>query len=141
DGRGIALVDTGTGAGLALHLDRYRYEFRGSDGSLAAFGDPDASVLISTELRGRIEPPSLPHPPPIAERIGVDIEPLDIADPAVRSWLGACIPQEIGAVTRFHEAFALARQNPIRSVRGDAVDVLPEVLSAVPDELLVCIID
>src|SRR5262249_48349551 len=76
-----------------------------------------------------------------AQRVGIDIEPLDIGDPAVRSWLGACIPQEIGAVTRFHEAVSVAVANPVRSVRGDAVDVLPSILAGIPEGLLVCIID
>ena len=38
--REIALIDIGTGAGLALHLDRYRYVFWASDGGPATVGDP-----------------------------------------------------------------------------------------------------
>lgn len=141
DGREIAFVDIGTGAGLALHLDRYRYAYRTADGGLVTLGDPDAGVLIETEVRGPVGPPELQGLPHIAERIGVDIEPLDLGDPSVRSWLGACIPQEIGAVTRFHDAVAIAVANPIRSVRGDALAVLAEVLSEIPEDRLVCLLD
>jgi hypothetical protein len=140
EGREIALVDIGTGAGLALHLDRYRYAFRGPDG-LAAIGDPEASVLIETELRGPAAPSAATTLPRIAERIGIDIEPLDLTALGVRAWLAACIPQEIGAVNRFHDAVAIALEHPVRSVRGDACEVLPELLSGISEELLVCLVD
>jgi hypothetical protein len=141
DEREIALVDIGTGAGLALHLDRYRYVFRGAGGSVQTVGDPRSPVVIETELRGSEPVPLATALPRIAERIGVDIEPLDIRDLDVRGWLAACVPQEIGAVTRFHDAVAVALANPARTVRGDADDTLLDVLASVPDDLLVCLID
>jgi hypothetical protein len=140
--RPVALIDVGTGAGLALHLDRYRYVFRsGEEDDAAAVGVASASVSIETELRGRVRPPvpsALPH---VVDRVGIDIEPLDVADPAVRDWLAACIPQEAGAVTRFARAVELAIARPARMVRGDACDVLVDVLRSVPADALVCVLD
>jgi hypothetical protein len=141
DGRDLALVDLGTGAGLALHLDRYRYVFRAADGKTATVGDPRSEVVLETEVRGVQAAPPVATLPRIAERVGIDIEPLDIEDAAVRSWLAACIPQEIGAVTRFHRAVEVARAHPARTVRGDVARALPAVLDALPDDLLVCLID
>jgi hypothetical protein len=141
DGGAIALVDIGTGAGLALHLDRYRYVFRRDEGAPLTVGESGASVVIETVVRGASAPPPMSALPHIAQRIGVDIEPLDVADPGVRAWLAACIPQEIGAVTRFHNAIAIAAAHPARTVRGDACDVLSQVLSEIPQHLTVCIID
>ena len=141
DQREMILIDVGTGAGLALHMDRYRYVFRGPGSHVATVGDPDSPVVIETELRGQ---PTVPLPsalPNIAERIGIDIEPLDLADPAVRAWLAACIPQEIGAVTRFHNAVQIAIAHPARSVRGDACEVLPDVLAAIAEGAVVCVLD
>jgi hypothetical protein len=141
DGRDVALVDIGTGAGLGLHLDRYRYRYRKPDGGVVTVGESTGGVEIEIEVRGFAAPfqtPALPH---VSERIGIDIEPLDVADPAVRSWLAACIPQEIGAVTRFHQAVLVAMSNPARVVRGDADAVLPRVLEELPRDLLVCLVD
>jgi hypothetical protein len=140
-GRKLALVDIGTGAGLALQLDRYRYLYRAADGDEITTGDPQSSVLIETEARGTPPIPPEGTLPPIAERVGIDIEPLDLTDAEVRTWLAACIPQEIGAVTRFHEALKVALSHPVRSVRGDATAVLPDVVAAIPEDLLVCLID
>jgi hypothetical protein len=141
DGRAIVLIDVGTGAGLALQLDRYRYLFHGPGPHLQAVGNPDATVVIETDLRGDVPAPLPATMPRIVDRIGIDIEPLDLGDRAVRNWLAACIPQEIGAVTRFYSAVEVVIAHPVRRVRGDACVTLPEVLWQTPPDALVCVID
>jgi hypothetical protein len=141
EGREIVLVDVGTGAGLALNLDRYRYVFRGPGGAVATSGSADSEVVIETQLRGDGVPPVGPALPSVVDRVGIDVEPLDLADPGVRDWLAACIPQEIGAVTRFHSAIEVALAHPARMVRGDACTLLPQVLGDIPDGPLVCVMD
>lgn len=141
DGRAVALVDIGTGAGLGLHVDRYRYRYREPGGDAITVGDGNNEVEIETEVRGivpSLDQLALPH---VAERIGIDIEPLDITDRAVRNWLAACVPQEVGAVTRFHHAVRVAASHPARVVRGDAGTVLPGLLNEIPGDLLVCLVD
>jgi hypothetical protein len=139
--RPVVLVDIGTGAGLGLHLDRYRYVFRRSGHGGSEVGDPASAVMLETEVRGLHPVPAVGALPPIADRVGIDIEPLDIADPAVLSWLAACLPQEVGAVTRFHRAVDVALAHPARTVRGDATSVLPEVVGSIPEDQLVWIVD
>lgn len=141
DGREVVLVDVGTGAGLALHLDRYRYLFRGPGARRATVGDPDSTVMIESEVRGTLAPAVPSALPRVIDRVGIDTEPLDLRDPDVRAWLAACVPQEIGAVTRFHHAVQVAIAHPTRSVRGDACDVLPDLLAKIPDGPLVCLTD
>lgn len=140
DGRGVALVDIGTGAGLALHLDRFRYLYRAGE-QVSVIGDQASKVVLETELRGSQLPPLPSVVPRIADRVGIDVEPLDLREGDVRAWLAACIPQEVGAVTRFHYAVEVAIANPARTVRGDAREVLPDVLASIPAGLPVCLID
>jgi hypothetical protein len=104
-------------------------------------GEHNAEVEIETEIRGSAAPMNKALLPHVAERVGIDIEPLDVTDPAVRSWLAACIPQEIAAVTRFHQAVRIAMNHPAPVVRGDADTVLPRVLDELPQDLLVCLVD
>ncbi len=112
DGRDVVLVDVGTGAGLGLHLDRYHYVYRGPGGRSSSAGDPGSSVRIEVEVRGE-QPPALPATlPAIVDRVGIDTEPLDLSEPAVRRWLAACVPQEITAVTRFQRATEIATSAP-----------------------------
>ncbi len=141
DGRGVVLIDVGTGAGLGLHLDRYRYTYRGRGGRRSWVGDPGSSLSIEVEVRGE-HAPSLPSAlPAIVDRIGIDTEPLDLSDPAVRGWLAACVPQEITAVTRFQLAAEIATSHPARTVRGDACSVLPGILRDCDAGALVCVVD
>ena len=88
--RELALVDVGTGAGLALHLDRYRYRFRDDRGGVLSVGDLTSEVSIETDVRGAF-PPLPSGLPEIVDRVGIDIEPLDVSDPEVRRWVAACI--------------------------------------------------
>ena len=77
----VALVDLGTGAGLGLQLDRYRYRI-----GAETFGPAGAGLTLACEVRGPLAPPP-PGLPPVAARIGVDLAPVDLADPAARAWL------------------------------------------------------
>ncbi|MGZ8751114.1 MAG: DUF2332 family protein, partial [Pseudonocardia sp.] len=139
DPRPLALVDLGTGAGLGLHL-RYRYTYRLPDGHRLVAGDAGATVSLSCEVRaGR--PPVGDHLPRIGSRVGVDSEPLDLSDPATAGWLAACVPPEAGAVTRFAAAAAVARAQPVPTVRGDLVDMLPQIVAEIPRDELVCLVD
>jgi len=108
---------------------------------VAGVGDPDSKVVIETQIRSRAPVPVPATIPLISDRIGIDIEPLDLRDRAVRNWPAACIPQEIGAVTRFQRAVDVAIAHPARRVRADACAILPELLEQVPDGALVVIVD
>ena len=82
----MALVDLGTGAGLGLQLDRYRYRI-----GTGTFGPDGAGLTLACEVRGPLAPPPAGLPA-VATRIGVDLDPVDLADPAARAWLVACAP-------------------------------------------------
>jgi hypothetical protein len=135
-GRALALVDVGTGSGLGLYLDRYRYAL--SDGR--QWGASDSSVDVDCELRGSLRP-ILPATEKIDHRIGIDLNPLDLDDPEERAWLEACIPPEAGALRRVAGAIDVARTGEAPIVRGDAHEVLSDVLRAVPAGLLVVVVD
>jgi hypothetical protein len=138
DPRPLALVDLGTGAGLGLRPDRYAYRYRLPDGREVRCGD--GPLELSCEVRGAT-PPVPPDPPAIAARVGVDAEPHDLADPATRAWLAACVPPEAGAVERFAAATGLALAEPAPIVRGDVVDALAGAVAGLPPDALVCLVD
>ena len=136
----LALVDLGTGAGLGLYLDRYRYSYELPAGERLAVGDEASPVALSCRVRGG-RPPVPDRMPLIGSRVGVDSEPLDLSDPAVAAWLAACVPPEAGAVTRFAAAAAVARAGSAPAVRGDLIEVLPAVVAALPPGERLCLVD
>lgn len=135
-GRGVALVDLGTGAGLGLFPDRYRYRF--SDGGEG--GAADSTVPIACELRGPLSP-RCRRLPVIEHRVGIDINPIDLRDPEACAWLMACLPPEVGALTRAVGAMDVVRNVNLTVVCGAANEMLGDVLAGMPDGLLVCVVD
>jgi hypothetical protein len=131
----IGLIDLGTGAGLGLQLDRYRYEIDGQE-----TGPPAAGLTLTCEVRGDRNPPRA-ELPPIARRAGIELNPVDLGDPAARAWLEACSPPEASALTRLSLAIEISRAWPARIVAGDAVDALPGVLAGLPSDLPVVVTD
>ena len=131
----VALVDLGTGAGLGLQLDRYRYRI-----GTGTFGPAGAGLTLACEVRGPVAPPpgSLP---PVATRIGVDLDPVDLADPTARAWLVACAPPEASALSRLAAAVDIARRHPATIIAGDVVDVLPRVLAGIPPQQHIIVTD
>jgi hypothetical protein len=131
----VGLADLGTGAGLGLHLDRYRYLVAGRP-----TGPRSAAMTLGCDVRGSRSPPR-PVLPPIAERVGIDRNPLDPRDPQARSWLEACAPPEASALARLAAAIEVARRYPARLVAGDAVAALPAVLDSFPPGRRVIVTD
>ena len=131
----IGLIDLGTGAGLGLQLDRYRYEIDGQE-----TGPPTADLTLKCEARGDRKPPR-PELPPIAKRAGIELNPVDLRDPAARAWLEACSPPEASALTRLDLAIEVSREASAQIVVGDAVDALPGVLGSMPSDLPVLVTD
>jgi hypothetical protein len=129
-----ALVDLGTGAGLGLQLDRYRYEVGGTSTG------PADGLSVTCEIRGERRPP-LPGLPPIASRVGIDIDPVDLRDQGARAWLTACAPPEASALSRLTAAIEVAQQHPAPIVAGDVVTALPGVLADLPHAVPVLVTD
>ena len=71
---------------------------------------------------------------------GVDLAPVDASDPADARWLRACLwPDQTARQARLAAALAVAREHPVDVRRGDALDVLPELIAEAPADALVCV--
>jgi hypothetical protein len=134
-GEPVALVDLGTGAGLGLHLDRYRYQ-----AGTRVFGPRTAALSLHCDLRGA-HPPEVTGLPPIAGRTGIELRPVDLGDPEARAWLQACAPPEASALARLTAAVEVARRHPAPIVAGDVVAALPGVLAGFPPGPPVVVVD
>ena len=131
----VGLIDLGTGAGLGLQLDQYRYQIDGT-----GTGPTSAALTLGCEVRGDNRPPR-PELPLIESRAGIEVNPIDLADPAARAWLTACTPPEASALTRLTAAIEVSRQHPATIVAGDVIDALPAVLAGLPPDLPAVVTD
>jgi len=144
----LALVELGPSAGLNLLFDRYRYDYDGR-----VVGNPESPVTIESEVRGG-DPPLPDSPPDIHSRVGIDLNPLDVADAVGQDptsgqrpprsddadWLRALIwPGHTERRELFDGAIQVASAEPPRLIEGDLLDDLPAVLDDIPDDVPVCV--
>jgi hypothetical protein len=119
----LALLEVGASAGLCLYPDRYAYRY--GDHVLGA-GEP----VLDCAATGMAPPAALPQ---VVWRAGLDLNPLDVTDPADVAWLDALIwPEHAHRRARLRAASAVAAAEPPLLVRGDLVDDLPALAAQAP---------
>jgi hypothetical protein len=133
-GEQLQLVDVGCSAGLNMLCDRYRLDY----GTHGVTGSHDSPVRIDCRVVGG-SPPIAPHLPVIAGRVGIDLDPPDLADPVDTRWLLACVWPGTGRFRRAAQAIEMGRADPPPVLRGDAVETLPGVLAGLGDGRVVVI--
>jgi len=123
----LVLSELGASAGLNLAWDRYALDLPGR-----RLGPVDAVLTLSPDWEGPLPPVANPR---IADRAGVDLNPLDpVADlPRLLAYIW---PDQPARLDRTRRAAAEAARLGIRPDRGDAADWLEARLAeAVPGRL------
>ncbi len=111
----LALFELGASAGLNLRLADYGYVLGGQ-----RYGNADAPLTLTPRWDGA-PPPAVPLQ--IAARRGVDLNPLDLGDPATREKLLAFVwPEQVERVRRLEAAIAAFIADPVALDAGDAAD-------------------
>lgn len=134
--RSLTMIEIGSSAGLTLLWDRYHYKY----GEGMECGPATSPVQIECLMRGEKHPP-VPHElPGIVSRLGLDLNPIDLRDPENVQWLLALVwPEQRKRVKQLEQAIQIARQNPPKITRGDAFEVLPELLDRAQNNSQLCI--
>lgn len=132
----LAMIEIGASAGLNLNWDRYQYRY----GRSISTGDVTSPVQIQCILQGKHTPPLPKTMPPVAQRIGIDLFPLDVNNERDMRWLSSCIwPEETERYHLLLQVTALTKQRPPQVLAGDACHLLPEVLATLPEETALCL--
>ncbi|HYN94206.1 MAG TPA: DUF2332 domain-containing protein [Pilimelia sp.] len=121
----LALLEVGASAGLCLYPDRYAYRY--GEHTIGA-GAP----VLECAATGVPLPAGVPD---VVWRAGLDLNPLDVAEPADVAWLDALIwPEHAHRRARLRAAAAVAAAEPPLLVRGDLVDDLPALAARAPGD-------
>ncbi|WP_446219163.1 DUF2332 domain-containing protein [Micromonospora sp. IBHARD004] len=119
----LAMLEVGASAGLCLYPDRYAYRY--GDHQVGS-GAP----VLECAATGMAPPTRLPE---VVWRAGLDLNPLDVTDPADVAWLDALIwPEHTHRRARLRAAAAVAAADPPVLMRGDLVDDLPALVARAP---------
>ena len=131
----LALIDLGASAGLNLNFDRYAYSYKRDGREILRWGSDGAQINLEAELRGNGELPPIPSTIPVASRDGIDLDPVDLANPDQLLWLRALIwPEHVERHQQLIDAATEFRDSDIRMHAGDATRVLPTLIDSVSRE-------
>lgn len=126
----VSMVEVGASAGLNLFWKSYGYRY---PGYREIKGE---EPVIECEIREG-EPP-LDVDFDVEERIGLDINPLDVSDEKDRRWLKALTwPEHEERRERLEKALQKASDDPPEVREGDAVDDLVETVSELDEPVII----
>lgn len=124
----VTLLEVGASGGIHLAFDAYRCRIGDTD-----LGPVDSPVLIASEWRSALPVPT--RTPVIGDRLGVDLNPIDLADPAERRWLRALVwPENLPQYALLTAATELVAARRPRIVAGDAIAALPALDAELPTD-------
>jgi hypothetical protein len=125
----LVLIELGASAGLLLLFDRYRINVGGR--LLGPEESPVHVPVAADSQMAALLPSAMPH---VADRVGVDLAPVNLGDPAQVRWLEAFVwPEAHDDRDRLRAAVAIARTDPPLVVQGDAVTSLTVILDAISE--------
>lgn len=122
----LAIIEVGASAGLCLNMTRYSYDY----GTQRVESEiPGAPTMRCSVLGGE---PKLSMPD-VVSAAGIDLNPLDPANPSDRAWLECLVwPDQPERAERLSAALDTAVRFPVPVHAGDLLVKLPDVLDQVP---------
>ena len=119
----LSLLDLGTSAGLNLLFDDYRYTYRAAEGgTVRTAGAAGSAVALECTVRDDLTKLPELRLPVMAERVGLDLAPVNPLSDDEALWLLACLwPDNLARFERLRAALANVRaaEHPPRLERGD----------------------
>ena len=128
----VTLLEIGPSAGIQLRFDRWALHTAGR-----RFGPADAPLTLHPHWRADHPPPDLDDIPPVRDRLGVDLHPVDATDPEQRQWLQALVwPEHRDRFAELATALDAVAADPPTILQGDAIEMLPRLdAERLPDDI------
>lgn len=134
----LHLIEIGPSAGLNMIWDRYGVRYHKAGATVAQAG-PGAALVLACELKGDGIPP-VGQLPRIAGRVGLELNPVNLANADDRDWLRALIwPDQPERLARLERAIAIFLEQPVEIRAGDALDLLPAALAEAERGAAICV--
>lgn len=127
----LALLEVGASAGLCLLPDCYGYNYGGE--RVLAQPNGAAGPIFPCEVDDSTPLPS--ELPQVVWRAGLDVAPIDLADPEQVAWLEALVwPEETERLARLRGAIEIARVQKPPVVKGDLLRDLSALAAKAPTD-------
>lgn len=126
----LALLEVGASAGLCLLPDRWGYDYGRASVPPRVQGPHPAPAFSCHANEATPLPKTCPE---IVWRAGLDLNPLDLRDPAEVAWLETLVwPGQPDRAERLRAAIRVAQDNPPTVVRGDLLTDLRQLADTAP---------
>ena len=136
------LIDLGAGAGLNLLWEDYLLFINNQCENCrdeVRYGNGKAKVNLECTTYG-FSPIKFVSTPKLIEKVGIEINPIDLKDHQNVLWLAALVwPDQPSRSRRLMAALNWARENPPSIQKGDAITQLEIVANSLSVELPICI--
>jgi hypothetical protein len=127
----LALLEVGASAGLCLLPDHYGYDYNGHL-LRPEPAWPEPPIFPCAPARKMPLPKMLPQ---IVWRAGLDLNPIDVKDPAEAAWLETLVwPEQTARLKRLRAAMAIAATVKPRVTKGDLRHDLIALAAEMPRE-------
>jgi hypothetical protein len=134
----LALIEIGPSAGLNMLWDRYGVRYWRDGAAVLSLGR-EAELVIDCDLKGT-GLPLCGAVPPVALRLGLELNPNDLEDARNRDWLCALVwPEHVARLARLKTAIRVRRQMSLDIRGGDALENLLAAISGTPARTTVCV--
>jgi len=132
----LALIEIGTSAGLLLCLDAYNYEY----GNGIKITNAEDSILIASNNKGEKLPSYIYSKLQINNRIGIDLNIVDLKNEEDYDWMLALIwPEHSKRRQQFKEASQIASGIKKELYEGDLTELLPTIIQSLSTETQVVV--
>jgi hypothetical protein len=130
----VALLEVGAAAGLCLFPDRYSVDYATPAGTRRV-DPPDgpSDVVLACTVDAEASVPD--RYPEVVWRRGIDLDPIDAADPDAVDWLANLVwpgPDHDARVARLRAAAAVVAADPPEITRGDLLELVTDAAAAAP---------
>lgn len=132
----LALIEIGTSAGFQLLWDQYQYSY----GTDKTYGNRYSEVLIEAECRTKSKPLLPSSSPPVTQRIGLDLNIVDLSSDEAYMWLNALIwPEHAERRTLFKQAAKAVQKHELDLREGNGIEMLPEIAREISNDSMICV--
>ena len=129
----LALIEVGASAGLCLLPDRYGYDYGTLRIEPPSPGPGAAPIFQCVASAATPLPRALPK---VGWRYGLDLNPLDLDQPAEMAWLETLVwPGQEHRAKNLRAAIEIARADPPKVRQGDLLADLPAIAALSPKDM------
>ncbi|KPN89652.1 DUF2332 domain-containing protein [Lysinibacillus sp. ZYM-1] len=132
----LAFIEIGASAGLQLGMDHYNYCYNHQ----LSIINTDYDCILFSENRGETLPDSVSKPLVVSQRIGIDLNPIDLRRIEESQWLQALIwPEHHERRMLLNEVLPIFHRLDIQLIKGDAIQLVKELSQTIEQEAMLVV--